>query len=135
MRSGAATGIDHIDAAIVDWFRGKGGLIDLGDHAADVWFPVGPAEFVEIALDTSVGIDRSLDLIASDSNSGEAAVRDAVLAVLAAELSETAKPIAEVATSHGLSTTVIPTTALVATGWALSRQRRRHQLGEMQKSS
>ena len=116
------------DAALVSWFAGPGGLIDLGNVVVDFTHPVRAGGLIDIELDTTLGLHRSVDLIVADGEFTETELRDAVLAALAGGFVETAQPVAKAAAGRSFSKVAYGGAALIGASLVAASQRRRRQL-------
>ncbi|MEO9595837.1 hypothetical protein [Rhodopirellula bahusiensis] len=122
---------DHsVDDAMATWFGSPTGLIDgiQFQDALPTVIPTLSPGMVDVALDATVGVHRTVGLMASaDAMSGPVAlndVRDAVLAAMAFETDALAQPALDTRPLR-LSGLTYPGAALVAGTLALNARRRR----------
>jgi hypothetical protein len=122
-----------VDEALATWFDSPTGLID-GIRFQDALPTVVPAlspGMVDIALDATVGVHRTVGLMASaEAVASPVAVdeiRDAVLAAIAFETDVLAQPALD-SRPLRLSGAAYPGAAIVAGALALNARRRRDEL-------
>jgi hypothetical protein len=113
------------DAAIARWFQGPGGLVEVETEGAPLIANDAATGIVDIVLDATFGLHRSVDLLASDQTpSTNENIRDVILAVIAGEQSETAAPVQDPADTR-LSGLAYAGAVLVATMLAVANRHRK----------
>ncbi len=127
---------DTVDQAIAQWFGKSTGFIDDINclHALPVHRHELPAMKVEVALDATIGLNRSFSVIAHQPiESQTSSIRDAILAAIADESSASENAIAE-PTSVRFSGLSQPGAFLFAT-LAIAGRRRRYMKLESSRGS
>ncbi|TWU35338.1 hypothetical protein Q31b_54340 [Novipirellula aureliae] len=120
------------DAAIASWFNGQTGLMEI-EATGDLHAPIDLTEsIVDVVLDATVGLHRSVDLIALAAPESDAIPDDVRSAILAAIAAEQSSPIADVVrepTQARLGSVAYCATAVVAgTVAAVARRRKKAKM-------
>ncbi len=118
---------ESIDSAIASWFGGTTGLIDniQGGHELPGVIENLTPSIVDVVLDATIGLHRSVGLIAAaETSSDPTQIRDAILAAIASEQPVLSEGIGG-ATQSRYSGLAYPGAAIIAGTLALATHRRK----------
>jgi hypothetical protein len=120
---------DVTDIAVADCFNDQAGLIDFGQSNIPFAIPMIPDALVDVQLNASVGLHRSIELIAAETDRPAADnIRDAMMAALVAVENQAPTgvtepmPIRSTETAYASVAMVLGTVALVAQRKRLSKK-------------